>query len=121
MLVNKIPSYLNRGDERTINIKVNILLSFVYKGLSIVLSLFIVPLTIGFVNAEQYGIWLTISSIVGWVSYFDLGLGHGLRNKYAEAKAKGDTKTMSELVSTTYALIAIIFLIVFIIFFFIIY
>lgn len=117
MLLNKIKSYLNRGDERTINIKVNVLQSFIYKGLSIVLSLLIVPLTIGFVNAEQYGIWLTISSIVGWVSYFDLGLGHGLRNKYAEAKAKGDTKAISELISTTYALIAIIFLIVFILFF----
>ena len=90
--------------------------SFIYKGLSIVLSLFIVPLTIGFVNAEQYGVWLTISSIVGWVSYFDLGLGHGLRNKYAEAKANGNTKVMSQLISTTYALIAIIFSVVFIFF-----
>ncbi len=90
--------------------------SFIYKGLSIVLSLLIVPLTIGFVNAEQYGVWLTISSIVGWVSYFDLGLGHGLRNKYAEAKANGNTKVMSQLISTTYALIAIIFSVVFIFF-----
>ena len=90
--------------------------SFIYKGFSIVLSLLIVPLTIGFVNAEQYGVWLTISSIVGWVSYFDLGLGHGLRNKYAEAKANGNTKVMSQLISTTYALIAIIFSVVFIFF-----
>lgn len=117
MLINKIKSYLNQGDKRTANIKINVLKSFIYKGLSIILSLLIVPLTIGFVNAEQYGIWLTISSIVGWVGYFDLGLGHGLRNKYAEAKAKGNTKIMSELISTTYALIAIIFLVVFILFF----
>ena len=117
MLINKIKSYLNQGDKRTANIKINVLQSFIYKGFSIILSLLIVPLTIGFVNAEQYGIWLTISSIVGWVGYFDLGLGHGLRNKYAEAKAKGNTKVISELISTTYALIAIIFLIVFILFF----
>lgn len=117
MLINKIRSYLNQGDNRTANIKINVLQSFIYKGFSIVLSLLIVPLTIGFVNAEQYGIWLTISSIVGWVGYFDLGLGHGLRNRYAEAKAKGNTKVMSELISTTYALIAIIFLIAFVLFF----
>lgn len=116
MLAKKIRSYFKQGDKRTINIKINVMQSFIYKGLSIVLSLLIVPLTIGFVNAEQYGVWLTISSIVGWVSYFDLGLGHGLRNKYAEAKANGNTKVMSQLISTTYALIAIIFSVVFIFF-----
>ncbi|MCS3192434.1 hypothetical protein NXW98_14955 [Bacteroides caccae] len=115
-MINRIKSYFEKGDERTKNIKVNVLQSFIYKGLSIVLSLLIVPFTIGFVNAEQYGIWLTISSIVGWVGYFDLGLGHGLRNKYTEAKARGDHLLMSELVSTTYVLIAIIFVIVFIAF-----
>ena len=116
IMINRIKSYFEKGDERTKNIKVNVLQSFIYKGLSIVLSLLIVPFTIGFVNAEQYGIWLTISSIVGWVGYFDLGLGHGLRNKYTEAKARGDHLLMSELVSTTYVLIAIIFVIVFIAF-----
>lgn len=115
-MINRIKSYFEKGDERTKKIKVNVFQSFICKGLSIVLSLLIVPLTIGFVSAEQYGIWLTISSIVGWVGYFDLGLGHGLRNKYAEAKAKGDYKLMSELVSTTYVLITIIFTILFIIF-----
>jgi hypothetical protein len=31
----------------------------------------------------RYEIWLTLSSIVGWFSFFDVGLGHGLRNKFA--------------------------------------
>ena len=72
IMINRIKSYFEKGDERTKNIKVNVLQSFIYKGLSIVLSLLIVPFTIGFVNAEQYGIWLTISSIA--VSYTHLTL-----------------------------------------------
>lgn len=116
IMLDKIKSYFGRGDDRTKTIKINVFQSFIYKGLSIILSLLIVPLTIGFVNAEQYGIWLTISSIVGWIGYFDLGLGHGLRNKYTEAKARGDKQLISELVSTAYVLIALIFTCVFVVF-----
>ena len=115
-MIRRLLDIIKSGDERTRTIKVNVFQSFIYKGLSIALSLLIVPMTIGFVNAEQYGIWLTISSIVGWIGYFDLGLGHGLRNKYTEAKAKADKKLMSELVSTAYVLIAMIFIVVFAVF-----
>ena len=33
---------------------------------------------------------LTLSSIIGWFAFFDIGFGNGLRNKFAEAIAKGD-------------------------------
>ena len=48
----------------------------------------LVPLTIHYINPTRYGIWLTVSSIIGWVSFFDIGFGNGLRNKFAEALAK---------------------------------
>lgn len=76
---NFIRKYFNKSDQRTNVIKKNIVISFIYKMLSIALSLAIVPVTVNYVNGEQYGIWLTISSIVAWIGYFDLGLGHGLR------------------------------------------
>lgn len=105
-----------RGSERTIIIKKNIIQSFGFKIISILLSLLIVPLTINYVSPEQYGIWLTISSIVAWIGYFDLGLGHGLRNRYAESKAKGDLELTRIYVSTAYAVIGLIFMCVFIVF-----
>lgn len=67
-----------------------------------------VPITINYVNVSQYGIWLTISSIVVWFSFFDIGLTQGLRNKFAEAVAKGEDKLAQIYVSTTYAILAII-------------
>ena len=88
------------SDQRTNVIKKNIVISFIYKMLSIALSLAIVPVTVNYVNGEQYGIWLTISSIVAWIGYFDLGLGHGLRNKYAVAKARGNVKLIKQLIRT---------------------
>jgi O-antigen/teichoic acid export membrane protein len=65
-------------------------------------------MTITYVNSTQYGIWLTLSSIVGWVSYFDFGLGNGLRNKFAESKAKGETGLARQYVSTAYMLMILI-------------
>ena len=117
-VISKLKYYLNRGSERSTVIKKNILQSAGFKVVSIVLSLLIVPLTINYVSPEQYGIWLTVSSIVAWISYFDLGLGHGLRNKFAESKAKGHVDTMTKYVSTAYALFFIIFASIFVFFLF---
>src|SRR5690606_19352204 len=77
--------------------------------LSICISFIMVPLTIDYINPSGYGIWLTLSSIVGWFSFFDIGLTQGLRNKFAEAKAKGDDAAAQMYVSTTYAVLGIIF------------
>lgn len=80
----------------------NIVLSFFAKGISVVSSLLIVPLTIHYVNPTRYGIWLTLSSIIGWILFFDLGFGNGFRNRFAEARARGDVELARQYVSTTY-------------------
>ena len=77
------------GSSRSIAIKKNIIASLFLKGISILVSLQVVPLTINYINPTRYGIWLTLSSIVAWLSYFDLGFAHGFRNRFAEAVAKG--------------------------------
>lgn len=111
--LNKI---LNRGHERSTKAKKNILASILIRGLSISISLIVVPLTINYLNASRYGIWLTISSIIGWFSFFNIGLTQGLRNRFAEAKAKGEDRLAQSYVSTTYAILAIIFFSVWLIF-----
>ena len=106
-----------KGSERSVIIKKNIAQSFGFKATSIGISLLMVPITIDYVNPEQYGIWLTLSSIVHWISYFDLGLGHGLRNKFAEAKAHENYHLASKYISTAYAVFGIIFASLFLLFF----
>ena len=116
MPFTSVMSRLNRGHDRSVKAKKNILASVFIKGLSIAISLLIVPLTINYVNVSQYGIWLTLSSIVGWFSFFDIGFTKGLRNKFAEAKAKGDDDLAQIYVSTTYAVLTIIFTLIWVIF-----
>jgi O-antigen/teichoic acid export membrane protein len=111
-----IMDYFTQGSHRSIKAKKNILLLAVIKGCSIAISLVLVPITIHYVNPTRYGIWLTLSSIVGWFSFFDVGLGHGLRNKFAEAITKGEFVLARIYVSTTYAILSIIIIIVLAIF-----
>ena len=107
--INFINSFINKGHHRSVKAKKNIVASFFLKGISIVISLVVVPLTINYINPSRYGIWLTLSSIVGWFGFFDIGLSHGLRNKFAEARAKNDDELAQIYVSTTYAILGIIF------------
>lgn len=105
----KVSAYFTKGNERSVAVKKNIAASLFLKCISILISLQVVPLTIGYVNPTKYGIWLTLSSIIAWLSYFDLGFAHGFRNRFAEAKAKGDMKLAKEYVSTTYAVLLLLF------------
>lgn len=115
-MLNRTLKYFTNGSERSVKIKSSIAISFVVKGLNIFVSLMLVPLTIRYVNPSQYGIWLTISSIISWFSFFDVGFGNGLRNKFAEAVAKGKHKLARIYVSTTYATLSIIIGVVFVFF-----
>ena len=112
-----IRDFFTKGNQRSLNAKKNIAFIAILKGLSIAISLFLVPITIHYVNPTRYGIWLTLSSIVGWFYFFDIGLGNGLRNKFAEAIASGKTELARTYVSTTYAILIIIIAIVLCIFY----
>lgn len=102
--------FFNRGSERTIKVKKNIALLSIYKGLSIAISLILVPMTLNYVDSGTYGVWLTLSSVVGWISFFDIGINNGLKNRLTEALAKNDLELGRTYVSTTYAMLSLIFI-----------
>ena len=114
-----IIEFMSKGHERSLRAKKNILFSFLLQGISISISLVQVPLTLNYIDKTRYGIWLTLSSILVWFNFFDIGLGNGLRNKFAEAKAINDQKSARIYVSTTYALVSMIILPLIVIFYFI--
>ncbi len=95
---------------RTNKVKKNIIVSGLFKGADTIIYLALVPLTLGYLNPMEYGIWLTLNSILGWINSFDIGLGNGLRNKLADAVAKDDKEQARKYVSTT--LFMLIFLVV---------
>ncbi len=105
-LLNILPENIKKKVQfasiRSKKIAYNVFLSSLCSGVSLLTSFLIVPLTINYVNPTQYGIWMAISSVIGWISIINLGLGNGFRNKFAEAKAKGNNRLAREYLSTTY-------------------
>lgn len=91
-----------QGDKRTVKAKKNILASIVLKGVDTLVYLLLVPVTLGYLNSYEYGIWLTLNSILMWINSFDIGLGNGMRNRLAEAVAKKDLLLGRIYVSTTF-------------------
>ena len=98
------------GNERSVKAKKNIIWMLFIKGGSILIGLLLVPLTLRYVDSKVYGLWLTLSSMVAWISFFDIGVNNRLKNKLTEAIAKGDIILQKKYVSTTYALLSAIFL-----------
>lgn len=98
-----------KGTSRSAKVKKNILGSFGVKGISIIISLVLVPLTIGYVSSELYGIWLTLVTVISWVHLFDFGFGHGARNKIAESVSLGNWEKARQYVSTSYFYFTLLF------------
>ena len=86
----------------------NILFSGVLKAIGLITSLVIVPVTINYLNDEVYGVWMTITSVLYWITTFDIGLGNGMRNYLTEALSKGDTALGRSYLSTTLILLSLI-------------
>lgn len=110
--MNVFQNLRHSENTRTQIIKKNVFFSAGIKGISIIISLLLVPLTINYVSSELYGIWLTLSSVIHWLSFFDVGFGLGLRNRLTTALAHGDYKKGKIYVSTTYCILLIIFSII---------
>ena len=102
--------FLHSTNARSLLLKKNIVSSFLLKMISFSISLLIVPMTINYVNPTKYGIWLTLSSIISWLSYFDLGFANGFRNRFTEARASGNNVLARQYVSTAYAVLSLLFL-----------
>lgn len=91
--------------------------TFIIKALGVLISLIYVPLVLGFLDKERYGIWVTLTTIVHWVRLADLGIGGGMRLKLSEAIALKDNRLGRIHISTTYGLVGGLFLFILLIFY----
>lgn len=94
--------------ERTYNYLRQVKSAVGYRAVAMVASFLVVPLMIHYLGQEQFGVWSTLLTILSWVTFFDLGVGNGLRNKVAESLAKGETREAGSYVASSYSLIGMI-------------
>ncbi|HEY5960922.1 MAG TPA: hypothetical protein VIV60_30410, partial [Polyangiaceae bacterium] len=75
------------------------------RGVSTIVVLLSVPLTVGYLGNERYGLWLTLSSLVSMAGFADLGIGNGLRTLVAEADGHQDHAQLARLISSAIAVL----------------
>jgi O-antigen/teichoic acid export membrane protein len=80
--------------------KLAISVSFFARIVTTATSFVILPITVRYLGNEGYGLMITISAVVGWLQFTNLGIGLGLQNALIEETAKGDARAQKELVST---------------------
>lgn len=104
------------SDERYRRILLTAGSSLIVKIVSVSINLITVPLTLNYLGAERYGLWMSISSIMTLMAFADLGLGNGLLNAVSRSKGLNEKELAVEAVSSTFYILLIISLVLFIFF-----
>ncbi|MFC2760451.1 lipopolysaccharide biosynthesis protein [Hallella multisaccharivorax] len=108
MNLKNIIKTFHSSDKRNSNLRNNILLSGAMKATGMLTSFLIVPVTLHYLDNEIYGIWMTITSILMWFSFFDVGLGNGMRNYMTQAISANNYNTARAYLSTTLCVLTLI-------------
>ena len=90
------------NSERSAALNRNVVGLFGRKIGTIVVSLITIPLALSYIDKSEYGVYITLVSVVNWFALFDLGLGNGFRNKFTEALARKNQVLAKTYVSTAF-------------------
>lgn len=85
----------------------------VARGLGLFVAVVSVPLAVRYLGPERYGVWITISTFLAFLSFTDLGLANSLTNALGKAYGEDQRAIARSYVSSafcTLGLIALIFL-----------
>lgn len=60
------------------------------KGIALVTTAVSVPLTLGYLGSDRFGVWMTLSALIAVLGFTDLGIGNSLLNSVAHAAGRDD-------------------------------
>ena len=95
-----------RSYERYRRAAITTLASLGAQAVTTVVTLLSVPLALSHLGATQYGVWMSITSLVAVVAAADLGVGNGLLNGIAEAHGRTDRDLARRYASSAFLLLS---------------
>ena len=72
------------------------------RGISMGTGLLSIPITAQYLGKEQFGIWLLLSTFMGWIALADLGLTNSLINMLATSIANNDETAAKKQVASAF-------------------
>ena len=97
-----------RAKERFRRVALTSVTILVAKGTQIASGLISVPLTLHYLGAERYGLWMMISSAAAMLRYADFGIGNGLVNAISHANGTADIRLARASTSSAFILLSAI-------------
>ncbi|WP_009633330.1 MATE family efflux transporter [Synechocystis sp. PCC 7509] len=91
-----------RGKKRVRKAALTGVATLAVRGVTIGAGLISIPLTARYLGTERFGLWLTLSSLLSWISIADLGLANSLTNALATADGKQNQQQAREAVSSAF-------------------
>ena len=93
---------------RTKRLIVSAISTLMSKGVLLLVSVISVPITIRYLGAEYFGVWVTLSTTVSLLLALDLGVANSLTNFISEAYARSDKDYASTYSTTALGIMAIL-------------
>lgn len=88
-----------RSDERYRLAVLSMAANVLSRSVALVVMVLTVSLTIPYLGAERFGVWVTIASFVGMLSFLDMGVGNALTNKVSQVAAKDNPDALRRTIS----------------------
>jgi O-antigen/teichoic acid export membrane protein len=82
------------------------------RGVGMVVGIISVPLTIGYLGAERYGVWVTIGTFLAFLSFTDFGVANSLTNALGKAYGEERHDIAKRYVSSAFGVFCLIALLI---------
>ena len=92
-----------RSSERNRRAIASSVAGIALRGSAFVVVLISVPLTLGYLGATRFGLWMTIASVVALLGATDLGIGNGVLNNVSHAFGRGDSDAARRYLASGFA------------------
>ena len=77
-------------------------------AISVLTNFLLVPVMLRYMGSEQYGLWLTLQSLVAFTAFLDFGISNSALNAITAANAKKDYGRVGSLIMTAFTALAVI-------------
>lgn len=94
-----------RANERMRRVIWTAAISTIGYGINTLAIFISVPITLGYLGSERYGLWMTITSVLAILGFADLGIGNVVLNLVAEATGKNDVESARKNISSAFFLL----------------
>lgn len=91
-----------RAEERYRRVVLSVGSSAASRSVAVAIAFISVPLTIGYLGTERYGMWMTITSITAMLSFSDFGIGNGLVGLVAASSGRDNRRDAARAVASAF-------------------